>query len=45
MRRAVADYMSATNSFRDLDVWHEAMALVGEVYEISKRFPTDERFG
>jgi four helix bundle protein len=37
--------MSATNSFRDLDVWREAMLLVEDVYTISRRFPPDERFG
>lgn len=37
--------MTATNSFRDLRVWQEAMALVDEVYDISRGFPTDERYG
>jgi four helix bundle protein len=37
--------MPATNSFRDLDVWQQAMTLVEEIYTISKRFPADERFG
>ena len=37
--------MSATNSFRDLDVWREAMLLVEDVYGVSRRFPADERFG
>jgi four helix bundle protein len=36
--------MAATNSFRDLDVWHEAMALVDDVYALTKRFPAEERF-
>lgn len=36
--------MRATNSFRDLDVWRESMALVDEICEISKRFPNEERF-
>ena len=35
----------ATNSFRDLDVWREAMFLVEDVYAASRRFPADERFG
>jgi four helix bundle protein len=37
--------MPATNSFRDLEVWQEAMILVEEIYVASKRFPPDERFG
>jgi four helix bundle protein len=37
--------MPATNSFRDLRVWQEAMMLVEEIYAVSKRFPADERFG
>jgi four helix bundle protein len=37
--------MPATNSFRDLGVWQEAMTLVEEIYTVSKRFPPDERFG
>ena len=37
--------MAATNSFRDLQVWQEAMTLVEEIYAVSKRFPADERFG
>jgi len=35
----------ATNSFRDLDVWQEAMTLVEDVYRLSGKFPPDERFG
>jgi four helix bundle protein len=37
--------MPATNSFRDLQVWQEAMTLVEEIYSVSNRFPPDERFG
>ena len=37
--------MPATNSFRDLDVWREAMALVEDVYRVSRDFPAAERFG
>jgi four helix bundle protein len=35
----------ATNSFRDLEVWQEAMLLVEDIYRLSARFPGDERFG
>jgi len=37
--------MPATNSFRDLEVWQEAMLLVEDVYRLSRNFPADERFG
>jgi four helix bundle protein len=37
--------MPLTNSFRDLEVWQEAMQLVEDVYRLSRRFPPDERFG
>jgi hypothetical protein len=30
---------AVTNSFRDLCVWREAIALVEEVYALSKDFP------
>jgi len=35
--------MAATNSFRDLEVWREAMLLVEEVYAAST-FRTNSRF-
>jgi four helix bundle protein len=37
--------MKGTNSFRDLEVWQESMMLVEEIYALSKRFPSEERFG
>ena len=37
--------MTTTSSFRDLEVWQESMTLVEEVYALSKRFPSEERFG
>jgi four helix bundle protein len=37
--------MEITNSFRDLEVWQESMTLVEEIYALSKRFPSEERFG
>ncbi len=37
--------MKLTSSFRNLDVWQESMVLVEEIYVLSKRFPTEERYG
>jgi four helix bundle protein len=37
--------MKITNSFRDLKVWQESMTLVEDIYKLSKRFPSEERFG
>src|SRR5688572_25637915 len=37
--------MTATNSFRDLEVWREAMLLVEDIYGLSRNFPAEERFG
>ena len=37
--------MKVTSSFRDLEVWQESMTLVEEIYGLSKRFPSEERFG
>lgn len=41
----IAGIMPRTNSFRDLNVWQEAMLLVEDVYRLSRHFPSDERFG
>lgn len=32
-------------TFEDLDVWQLAMELVYDVYEVTRSFPADERFG
>lgn len=32
-------------NYRDLIVWQKAMSLVEEIYALSGRFPSDERFG
>ena len=32
-------------SFRDLEVWQQAMDLVVECYRLSEAFPKDERYG
>ena len=33
------------NSYRDLVVWQKAMALVTQVYKITKKLPKEENFG
>jgi four helix bundle protein len=35
----------ASEAFRDLKVWQDAMTLVEDVYRVTLRFPADERFG
>jgi four helix bundle protein len=35
----------ASGSFRDLIAWQRAMDLVVEIYRLSERFPSSERFG
>lgn len=37
--------MANDGSFRDLEVWQEAMTLVEEIYGVSREFPADERVG
>ena len=37
--------MSNSSSFRDLKVWRDAMVLVEDVYRLTARFPTAEKFG
>lgn len=37
--------MNKINSFRDLKVWQKAHQLVLDVYQMTKNFPTDERYG
>lgn len=32
-------------NYRDLIVWQKAIALTEEIYGLTKRFPSDERFG
>ena|SRR5437667_6336301 len=36
---------SKVTSYRDLTVWQRAMDLVDVIYELTKSFPKDERFG
>ena len=33
------------HSFRDLTVWQKSMDLVTLVYQLTEKFPSDERFG
>jgi four helix bundle protein len=33
------------NSYRDLDVWQVGIELVLDCYALTRRFPSDERFG
>jgi len=37
--------MTETRSYRDLQVWRRALDWAEAVYRISKRWPSDERFG
>jgi len=37
--------MSAITSYRDLTVWQVGMEVCLEVYRLTGRFPTEERFG
>jgi four helix bundle protein len=34
-----------SKGYKDLRVWHQAMTLAEDVYEATKGFPQDERFG
>ena len=36
---------TAVRDFRELKIWQRSMKLVGQIYEITKKFPGDERFG
>src|SRR5690348_7309713 len=42
---AVARKKQVIRNYRDLLVWQKAMYLVEEVYQLTSRFPPDERFG
>lgn len=33
------------NSYRDLIVWQKSIALVTEIYKLTKTFPAEEKFG
>lgn len=32
-------------SYRDLEVWQKAMTLAREIYQVTLRFPNEEKFG
>ena len=33
------------HNFRKLDIWTKSMSLVTEIYQITNKFPSNERFG
>ena len=37
--------MSNLKSYRDLEVWKKSIDLVDKIYQLSKTFPPEERFG
>ena len=37
--------MTTFKSYRDLEVWKKAMRLAKRIYQVTQKFPTDERFG
>ena len=37
--------MATVERFEDLRVWQEARAIVGSVYRLTARFPSEERYG
>jgi len=37
--------MPTFKSYRDLEVWRRAMRLAKRIYQVTQKFPTDERFG
>ena len=37
--------MGNIKSYKDLIAWQKSIALVTDVYSVTKRFPSDERFG
>ncbi|MEP7212713.1 MAG: four helix bundle protein [Acidobacteriota bacterium] len=45
-RRRTTDFdIIPVQSFREPIVWQKSMGLVRSVYELSKKFPSEERFG
>jgi four helix bundle protein len=37
--------MATFKSYRDLEVWQRSMTLAKRIYQITRNFPSDERFG
>jgi four helix bundle protein len=37
--------MAVISSYKELLVWQKAIVLVSKVYAVTKRFPSDEKFG
>lgn len=44
-RTAVSDQKVTVKTFRDLKVWEKAHLLTLEIYNITKTFPQEEKFG
>lgn len=42
---AMASRGRVVHGYKDLEVWQKAVDLVVDTYRITKRFPSDERFG
>ena len=37
--------MATFKSYRDLEVWQRSMRLANRIYEVTHRFPSEEKFG
>ena len=37
--------MTTFKSYRDLEVWQRSMRLAKRIYQVTQKFPTEERFG
>jgi len=45
MDSALCQEAVVAKDYRELVVWEQAMVLAGQVYELTREFPPDERFG
>ena len=45
MVRGVAHMEQRPKSYKDLLVWQKSLAMVKLIYELTRSFPQDERFG
>jgi four helix bundle protein len=39
------DYMGLIKSYKDLDIWKKGMELSEIIYDITKQFPSEEKYG